>query len=74
MYPDAEAGWLLTKIEISSVTHETSLLLVDFNIGEDLEDKKYEKCIERTVSCVSVLVLELHSHSPGNTYLYVTSC
>ncbi|KAH9993585.1 hypothetical protein BJV77DRAFT_961818 [Russula vinacea] len=32
----------------SNVTHETSLLLVDFNLGEDLEYKKHEKCTERT--------------------------
>jgi hypothetical protein len=52
---------LLTKIERSSVPHDTSLLLVDFNLGEDLENKKYEKRVDRTVSCVSMLILELRS-------------
>jgi hypothetical protein len=61
MYPDAEAGWLLTKIELSNVSHETSLLLVNFNVGEDLDYTEDKKHIEQTVSCVSVLVLELPS-------------
>jgi hypothetical protein len=76
MFADAEAGWLLTKIERSKVPQETSLLLVDFNLGEDLEDKKDEKRIERTVSCVSILILDLRSlpFLPGYTYLYLTSC
>jgi hypothetical protein len=67
---------LLTKIERSEVRHETSLLLVDFNLGEDLKDKKDEKRSERTVSWVSILILELRSlrFLPGNTYLYLTSC
>lgn len=46
MYPDAEAGLWLTKIERSRVPQETSLLLVDFNIVEDLEDKMVEIRIE----------------------------
>ncbi len=76
MYPDGEAGWLLTKMERSKVPQETSLLLVDFNLGEDLEDKKDEKRIERTVSSVSILILELRSLPllPGDAYLYFTSC
>ena len=67
---------MLTKIELSKVRHETSLLLVDFNLGEDLEDKKDEKRIERTVSLVSIVIVELRSLAflPGNTYLYLTSC
>ena len=39
MYLDAEADSCLQS-ECSKVCHETSLLLVDFNIGEDLENKK----------------------------------
>lgn len=77
MYPDAEAGWLLIKIERSNVRHKTSLLLVDFNLGEDLEDTTDGKRTERTVSCVfTILILELFSRPslPGNTYLYLTSC
>jgi hypothetical protein len=48
-------------------------LLVDFNLGEDLEDKKDGKCIIRTVSCMSILILELHSlpFLPGN-YIFVS--
>ena len=49
MYPDTEAGYLLTKIKISNVGHETSLLLVDFNVGEDLDYTEDKKHIERTV-------------------------
>jgi hypothetical protein len=62
-------------IERSKVPQETSLLLVDFNLGEDLEDKKNR--IVRTVSCVSsILTLELRSlpFLPGNTWVYLTSC
>ena len=76
MYPDAKAGYLLTKIERSEVPEETSLLLVDFNVGEDLENKTDENRITRTVSYVSILILELRSlpFLPGNTYLHLTSC
>jgi hypothetical protein len=63
-------------IEHSKCPPETSLLLVDFNVGEDMEDKQDGRRSERTVSCVSILILELRSlpFSPGNTNLYVTSC
>jgi hypothetical protein len=79
MYADAEARYLLTKIEYSEVPHETSLLLVDFNVGEDLKGESNKRRIERTVSCVcsvSILIIEprLLPFSPGNTYLHVTSC
>ena len=49
MYLDAKAGYLLTKIERSEVPEETLLLLVDFNVGEDLENKTDENRITRTV-------------------------
>jgi hypothetical protein len=76
MYLDAEAGKLLRRIERSKCWQETSLLLVDFNVGEDLTDKKDEKRIERIVSRVFILILELRSLSflPGNPCLYLTSC
>jgi hypothetical protein len=64
---------LLTNIERSKVRHETSLLLVDFNLGEDLEDKKDGKRIERTVSWVSILILELRSlHFYQGTPIFIS--
>ena len=76
MDPDVEAGSLLTKTERSTFPWETSLLLVDFNVGEDLEDNQDGKRSERTVSCVSILIFELLSlpFLPGHTYLHLTSC
>ena len=74
LYRGAEAGSMLTKNECSEIPHETTLLLVDFNHGEDLEDKKVGDRIPRTVSYAFFLILELRSFLPGNTYLHLTSC
>jgi hypothetical protein len=63
---------LLTNIERSKVRHETSLLLVDFNLGENLRDKNDGKRIERTVSCVSILILELRSHFYQGTPIFIS--
>ena len=49
---------MLTKIERSEIPQETSLLLVDFNLAEDLKDNRNGAHI---ASCVSILILELPS-------------
>jgi hypothetical protein len=60
---------LLTKIERSKVRHETSLLLVDFNLGEDLQDKKDEYRIK--VACLSLSLSCAHSHFYQGTPIFI---
>jgi hypothetical protein len=76
MYRDAKIALLLTKVRQNANPQETSLLLVDFNMAEDLDDKAGDKRGERTVSRVPIFIRKLPSlpFLPGNTCFHCSSC